>query len=89
MSGFELQLTLPGDARYCETLRAVAAHAAYHAGCREERAARFASDVEDAMRSCLDGEAQPLGIAFRQVDDRLEVVLTLGTRIARTLQIDV
>ena len=89
MNGFELNLTLPGDARYCETLRAVAVHAASHAGCAEERAARFGSDVEQAMRSCLDDGAPALAVVFRQSGDRLEAVLSLGRRIARTLLIDV
>ena len=91
MSGFELRMIVPGDARFCEAVREVASQAAQHVGCPQERAAQFGADVEQALRGCVEEAPVPVTAVFRQVDEELEVVLTPSgeSRLARTLRIDV
>ena len=58
MQGFELNITLPTDARFTETARELAVHAAKHAGCTEDRARAFGVEVEGVIRGYLeDGHA--------------------------------
>lgn len=91
MSAFELRMVVPGDARFCDAVREVASQAAQHVGCRQDRAAQFGTDVEQALRGCVEDEPVPVTAVFRQVDDELEVTLTPSgeSRLARTLRISV
>lgn len=59
---FELNMTLPAEARFAPTMRDLAAHAARYAGSRDADADRYASAVEDIARACL-GRAAAAGAA--------------------------
>jgi hypothetical protein len=52
-SAFELNLLLPADPRFADTIRDLAAHAAHYAGCRGAEAQAFGTAVETAARGCL------------------------------------
>ena len=54
MAGFELHVSLPTDARFTETARALAVHAAKHAGCTDDRAHAFGEQVEGVIRGYLE-----------------------------------
>jgi hypothetical protein len=54
---FEINLSLPAEARFATTIRDLAAHAARYAGCADNDADRFAAAVESVGRSCLDRAA--------------------------------
>jgi hypothetical protein len=54
MEGFELNISLPTDARFTDTARELAVHAAKHAGCTEERALAFGEEVAGIIRGYLD-----------------------------------
>ena len=56
---FELQMSLPHDARFAATLRELAVHAAHYAGCADSRADAFGRSVEDAVRAYLAGNTTP------------------------------
>jgi hypothetical protein len=53
MEDFELNVSLPTDARFTETARELAVHAAKHAGCTDERARAFGEEVEGIIRGYL------------------------------------
>ena len=53
---FELHVTLPTDARFAETARELAVHAAKHAGCSETRANAFGEEVASVIRGYLDAD---------------------------------
>ena len=92
---FEMAVTLPADARFAETLTALAAHAAQFAGCDEAAAAEFGASAGDAHKACVaDLEApakESVGAVIRCQGSELEVALTCvpSTRVARTVRIDV
>jgi len=54
---FELNLSVPAEPRFAETMRDLAAHAARYAGCDEQAAARYGAAVADIVRSCLEKPA--------------------------------
>ncbi len=54
MEGFELNVSLPTDARFTATARELAVHAAKHAGCTDDRARAFGEEVEGVIRGYLD-----------------------------------
>ena len=94
MSGFELTVSIPADARFAEMLAAVAAQAARQAGCAEPRVAEFGAAVSEALMDCL--RALPpgqdsIGVVLRRLTDEIEAVLTCGrrVRVARPVPIDV
>lgn len=88
---FDLSLTMPADERYCDTLKALATHAAQHAGCDAVVAEAFGDDVEAAFRGCVTRtHAQPaVPIVVRCVGDAIEVLIDCGStiRIARSVPI--
>jgi hypothetical protein len=51
---FELHVSLPADARFGETMRDLAAHAARYAGSGENDANRFGKAVEAVVVACLE-----------------------------------
>ena len=51
---FELNVSLPHDARFAETARDLAVHAARQAGCAEAKADAFGRTVEGVIRECLE-----------------------------------
>ena len=52
---FELNVSLPAEARFAETMRELAAHAARYAGGGEKLAAQYGATVETIVRACLNG----------------------------------
>ena len=53
-SDFELRVSLPADARFGETMRDLACHAARYAGCPEQDAERYGAAVEAIVVACLE-----------------------------------
>jgi hypothetical protein len=60
---FELNVSLPADGRFAETMRDLAAHAARYAGCQEPRAGRYAAVVERVAVACLNRAASGAGVS--------------------------
>jgi hypothetical protein len=52
-TSFELNVSVPRDRRYAETMRELAVHAARYAGCRGSDADRYGATVEAVVRACL------------------------------------
>ncbi len=52
-TSFELNVSLPVDARFAHTMRDLATHAARYAGCAGEDADTYGSVVEAAVLGCL------------------------------------
>jgi hypothetical protein len=67
---FELTIRVPADARFAETIRDLAAHAARYAGGGEQHAERYAATVEQVAVSCL---------ARTATDVEVLVILRRGT----------
>ena len=90
---FELNLSVPADARYGDAVRAVAEHGAQQAGCDPAVAAGFCAEVEDALHACArsHGGDAAVSIVLRCGGGEIEAVLTCGRRIrvARPVPIDV
>jgi len=82
-TSFELNVSLPNDARYAAALRDLAVHAARYAGCRGADADRFGAVVETIMLGCLtqapSGE-RALPIVVRRGDGPLEVLIACERR---------
>lgn len=74
---FELNLSLPAEARFAGTIRELAAHAARYAGGAEDTARRYAATVEAVVRACL-GRAKPgakVPVILRRGDGPLECLI--------------
>ena len=93
MNGFELNVSIPADGRFAETVAVLATHAAYHAGCNQALAAEFGAAVDAAVRGCVAGPPRDpfIGVVFRHVGSEIEAVLSCGDRIriARSVPMDV
>jgi hypothetical protein len=74
---FELNVSLPHDARFAETARELAAHAARHAGYGEDEARAFGSHVEGVVRGCFDTAptGSPVPLIVRRAAGPLEVLV--------------
>jgi len=74
---FELQMSIPPDVRFAETVREVAVHAARQSGCSDEEAEAFGAEVEDIVREhiehCAPGTSLPLVV--RRADGPVEVLV--------------
>ena len=81
--GFELNVSLPTDLRFAETARELAAHAARHAGCIEERARAFGEEVEGVIRGYLEsgGAGPSLPLVLRRRAGPVEALIN-GRTIA-------
>jgi hypothetical protein len=77
MEGFELNVSLPTDARYTETARDLAVHAAKHAGCSDARAQAFGEEVEGVIRGYLEGgnAAAALPLVLRRRSGPVEALI--------------
>ena len=74
---YELTVSIPCDARFAETVRELAIHAAKHAGCSDARAQAFGREVEEAARGSLvhcSGDAG-LPLVFRRMAGPVEVLV--------------
>ena len=82
---FELNVSLPTDARFAETARELAVHAARHAGCPEAKAHAFGDQVAGAIRAYLEtGDAVgTIPLVLRRTTGPVEVVVN-----GRTLTLD-
>ena len=89
MTGFALTVSMPGDARFAECLRALAAQAARQVGCEPADADTFSTAVVDAAQACFAGAGHSgdIPIVIRQTVAELEVLLECGRtiRVARPL----
>jgi hypothetical protein len=79
---FELNVSLPADGRFAETMRDLAAHAARYAGCREGDADRYAAAVEHVARACLKKAPAGAGVMviFRRRSGPLEFLIACERR---------
>jgi hypothetical protein len=74
---FELNVSLPHDARFAETARDLAIHAARQAGCAEAEASAFGRTVEVVIRGHLEDTTSDasLPVIVRRTSGPLEVVV--------------
>ncbi len=73
---FELNVSIPRDARFAETMRELAVHAAKHAGCSDARAHAFGREVEEATRGYIEhGNDDGLPLVFRRTTGPVEVLV--------------
>lgn len=74
---FEINVSLPHDARFAETARELAVHAAKQAGHGDDEAKAFGRDVEGLVRSCLEGSASgtPVPLIVRRAAGPVEVLV--------------
>jgi hypothetical protein len=74
---FQLDVTIPRDARYVATVRDLAVHAARFAGCSPPDAAAFGQSVESVFdRSLRSGSGDaPIAITVRRGEGPLEVLV--------------
>ena len=74
---FELNVSLPYDARFAETARELAVHAARQAGCGEEEARAFGGDVERVVRGHIasGGTEAHIPLIVRRTDGPVEVLI--------------
>jgi hypothetical protein len=54
---FELNVSMPADSRFADTMRELAAHAARYAGCDAADADRYAAAVHTVVLACVDRAA--------------------------------
>ena len=76
-SDYELTVSIPRDARFADTVRELAVHAAKHAGCSDVRAQAFGREVEEATRGYIthgSGDAG-LPLVFRRTAGPVEVLV--------------
>ena len=81
-SDFELNVSIPRDVRFAETVRVLAEHAAKLAGCSDARAGAFGREVEEAARGYIarDGGDAGLPFVFRRATGPVEVLVN-GRRL--------
>lgn len=75
---FELNVSIPCDARYAATVRELAAYAARHAGCSDARASAFGDEVEEATRGYIENsgaDASGLPLVVRRRSGPVEVLV--------------
>jgi hypothetical protein len=84
-SAFELHVSLPAEARFAQTMRDLAAHAARYAGCGDADADRYGAAVEAIVTACADaateGRAMPVTIA-RRAAGPVEFLIVCEARVA-------
>jgi hypothetical protein len=74
---FEINVSLPHDARFAETARELAIHAARQAGHGEDEARAFGLDVERVVRRHIDSadSGNPIPLVVRRADGPVEVLV--------------
>ena len=74
---FEINVSLPHDARFAETARELAIHAARQAGYGDDEARAFGRDVESVIRDHIDSAASgsPIPLVVRRADGPVEVLI--------------
>ena len=74
---FDLTLSLPPDERFAATIRALAIHAAEHAGCLRAQAEAFGRAAEELLKAYLE-ESTPhreIAVVVRRADGPLELII--------------
>ena len=81
-TSFELNVQVPADARFTETIRDLAVHAARYAGCHERDADAYGAAVEAAVRGCLTHTAagSPVPVVVRRGAGPLECLIASARR---------
>jgi hypothetical protein len=81
---FELNVSIPRDPRFAETVRMLAEHAARQGGCSDARAHAFGREVEEAARGHIedDGAEAGLPLVFRRATGPVEVLVNGRTLYA-------
>jgi hypothetical protein len=81
---FELNVSIPPDPRFAETVRELAVHAAKQAGCSEARAHAFGREVEEATRGYIEHGGGDAGVplVFRRAAGPIEVLVNGRTLTA-------
>ena len=75
-TSFELIVSIPRDARYADTLRDLAIHAARYAGCRGMDADRFGDAVANVVLACLaEGHGGHVPVVVRRSDGPVEFLI--------------
>lgn len=74
---FELNVSLPYDARFAETARELAIHAARHAGCGDDEARAFGAEVERVVRGRIaaGGPGTHIPLIVRRASGPVEVLV--------------
>ena len=74
---FEINVSLPHDARFVETARELATHAARQAGHAVDEARAFGRDVESVIRRHIDStdSGNPIPLVVRLEDGPVEVLI--------------
>jgi hypothetical protein len=74
---FELKVSVPAEARFAETIRDLAAHAARYAGCGENDADRYGRAVRTVLLECLARPAarQDMPVIFRRGGGPVECLI--------------
>jgi hypothetical protein len=80
---FELNVRLPADARYAETLRDLAAHAARYAGCADDHAERYGATVQRVAAACLmpSGSGTDVPVILRCGSGPVEFLIGCGAEV--------
>jgi hypothetical protein len=80
---FELNVSIPPDPRFAETIRELAVHAARYTGCSEARANAFGREVEHATRGHIEDGSGDAGVPliFRRVAGPVEVLVNGRTLV--------
>ena len=83
-SDFELNMSIPADPRFAETVRELAVHAARYCGCSEATAHAFGREVEEATRGHIEnrGGDAAVPLVFRRAAGPVEVLVNGRTLIA-------
>ena len=76
-SSFEINVSLPNDARFAETARELVVFAARQAGHREDQARDFGRDVAGAILRHIDAatSGNPIPLIVRCNDGPVEVLI--------------
>ena len=86
-TSFEFNVTIPGDVRYAEAMRDLAAHAARYAGCQSAEADRYGAAVESVVRACLvQARSQIVPAVVRRGDGPVEFLIVCEEPVETTAQ---
>jgi hypothetical protein len=81
-TSFELNLVVPNDDRYAQTMRELAVHAARYAGCRGADADQYGAAVEAVARACLaEGEAAEIPVIVRRDVGPVEFLIACSVSV--------
>jgi hypothetical protein len=81
-TSFQLNVSVPADARYAKTVGELAVHAARYAGCRGADAEAYGAVVEGVVRGCVERARREGAVSavVRRGDGPLEVLVACEER---------